>query len=50
MGSAEKIIRFVIAAVIGVLCFMNIFSATLGNALLELATYFNCNYISTIKI
>ena len=50
MGSAEKIIRFFIAAVIGVLYFMNIVSATLGDVLLELATYFNCKYICTVKI
>ena len=34
MGPADKIIRFIIAAVIGVLYFMNIVSGTLGIVLL----------------
>tara|TARA_B100000408_G_C10305871_1_gene226644 strand:- start:197 stop:370 length:174 start_codon:yes stop_codon:yes gene_type:complete len=40
MGPAEKIIRFFIAAVIGVLYFMNIVSGTLGIVLLVLAGIF----------
>ena len=40
MGPADKIIRFIIAAVIGVLYFMNIVSGTLGIVLLVLAGIF----------
>lgn len=40
MGQADKIIRFIIAAVIGVLYFMNIVSGTLGIVLLVLAGIF----------
>jgi len=40
MGPADKIIRFFIAAVIGVLYFMNIVSGTLGIVLLVLAGIF----------
>ena len=40
MGPADKIIRFIIAAVIGVLYFMNIVFGTLGIVLLVLAGIF----------
>ena len=40
MGPADKIIRFIIAAVIGVLYFMNIVSGTLGIVLPVLAGIF----------
>jgi len=40
MGPADKIIRFIIAAVIGVLYFMNIVSGTLGIVLLVLGGIF----------
>ena len=40
MGPADKIFRFIIAAVIGVLYFMNIVSGTLGIVLLVLAGIF----------
>ena len=40
MGPADKIIRFIIAAVIGVQYFMNIVSGTLGIVLLVLAGIF----------
>ena len=40
MGPADKIIRFIIAAVFGVLYFMNIVSGTLGIVLLVLAGIF----------
>ena len=40
MVPADKIIRFIIAAVIGVLYFMNIVSGTLGIVLLVLAGIF----------
>ncbi len=40
MGPADKIIRFIIAAVIGVLYFMNIVLGTLGIVLLVLAGIF----------
>ena len=40
MGPADKIIRFIIAAVIGVLYFMIIVSGTLGIVLLVLAGIF----------
>jgi hypothetical protein len=40
MGPADKIIRFIIAAVIGVLYFMNIVSGTLEIVLLVLAGIF----------
>ncbi len=40
MGPADKIIRFIIAAVIGVLYFMNIVTGTLGIVLLVLAGIF----------
>ena len=40
MGPADKIIRFIIAAVIGVLYFMNIVSGTLEIVLLVLADIF----------
>ena len=40
MGPADKIIRFISAAVIGVLYFMNIVSGTLGIVLLVLAGIF----------
>ena len=40
MGPADKIIRFIIAAVIGILYFMNIVSGTLGIVLLVLAGIF----------
>ena len=40
MDPAGKIIRFIIAAVIGVLYFMNIVSGTLGIVLLVLAGIF----------
>ena len=43
MGPADKIIRFIIAAVIGVLYFMNIVSGTLGIVLLGTCGYF-CAY------
>ena len=39
MGPADKIIRFIIAAVIGVLYFMNIVSGTLGIVLLYLRVF-----------
>ena len=44
MGPADKIIRFIIAAVIGVLYFMNIVSGTLGIVLLVLAGIFVLTY------
>lgn len=40
MGSIDKIIRLIIAAVIGILFFMNIISGTLGIILLALAGIF----------
>lgn len=40
MGSADRIVRLLIAAVIGVLYFMNIISGTLGIVLLVLAGVF----------
>jgi len=40
MGSADKIIRIIIAVVIGVLFFTNIISGTLGIVLLSLAGVF----------
>ena len=40
MGSIDKIIRLIIAAVIGVLFFTNIISGTLGIILLALAGIF----------
>jgi len=40
MGSADRIIRFIIAAVIAVLYFTNVISGTLGLVLLVLAGVF----------
>jgi hypothetical protein len=40
MGSADKIVRFIIAAVIAVLYFTNIITGTLGIVLLVLAGVF----------
>ena len=40
MGSTDRVIRFIIAAVIGVLYFTNVISGTLGIVLLVLAGVF----------
>ena len=40
MGSADKLIRLALAAILGVLYFMNIISGTLGIVLLGLAIVF----------
>jgi fatty acid desaturase len=40
MGSADRIIRFIVAAIIAVLYFTNIISGTLGLVLLALAAVF----------
>lgn len=40
MGSADRIIRFIIAAIIAVLYFTNVISGTLGIVLLVLAGVF----------
>jgi len=40
MGTADRIIRLVVAAIIGALYFMNIISGTLGIVLIVLAVIF----------
>ncbi|MGB5666606.1 MAG: DUF2892 domain-containing protein [Maribacter sp.] len=40
MGSADRIIRFMVAAIVGVLYFTNVISGTLGIVLLVLAAIF----------
>ena len=50
MDPADKIIRFIIAAVIGVLYFMNIVSRTLGIVLPVLAGIFVLTSLNSIDI